>query len=861
MQFDWQTDENSDWDGEEVAITAVARPASPWRRRAVYVLLLLGIVGLGVAGGGYWLLRQYTERATADTEAEILRSHQVIEAAAFGGDRELFSTNLSGLDSEWAAALENLVQSQAYQNREAFGLVGLPSTGETAVVTTTLSPDFTTAEVISEYPYSYSIGNDLTQTIGLQMTAVYRRGENRWLLAPPREDFWGGRLSKAGFFLSLQFPSRDQAIAERLALDMDTTLAAICAHSAFTCPADMQVNVLFSSDPASLLPRQSAIKWVTRGQTVILPTPTLVGLPKDEAAYQALSRGYQLQLVEPILLELANFDLASVAGTLFLDSWMAWYLDLFALRPYPLSFSALAQLQGVSLVEASQSWTAVAETASPEEKLMAYAFMQFIVRHITLPSTAFNELDGQALRSNEWLLEKSPYGLEELEARWQEQLLKQPLLETESTMPTGVATTIPAPTQSTTGELHIFSEPEGAAASIVDENLIGQTPATWMLLPGTYTVTVSLEGYKDWVTPITVTVGTQQALTATLRQQHTIIPMFEGRMGSSNIQWSEDGQRIIYSTVNREWPAHVTFLPVYKNWWVYEVASGNTEELTPPQTRVTNAVRESLGVCPFPLPENFSYPPCSAMLHESPISNRIAFSSMLMGHNVNSWLADIDGTDAVHLETIPEAPSDVMWSSDDQWLLIGAYAGIDYSNVYYIVSSDGTFVESLGELTNTSHWLVQGIKPQFSPDGQRVAFVGIETRGSQLTWEQENQEDAYNLYVIDLTTMEHQVVSARFGLFQWSADGNGLYILDGSANTVGNTVSHQMAQMAGAQYYADFYYIDLTQDGYPEEKLASDIPIHLPDIRAWAYSPEARAMAGTFQVDGQGSVLGVLLLP
>jgi hypothetical protein len=135
-----------------------------------------------------------------------------------------------------------------------------------------------------------------------------------------------------------------------------------------------------------------------------------------------------------------------------------------------------------------------------------------------------------------------------------------------------VPTETPVPTQLLpTGELHIRSQPEDALALIAGENLNGQTPTTWTLLPGTYTVTLTLAGYKDWIMPITVTTGSELTLTATLRQQHTVIPIAEGIIGSSEVQWSEDGQTVIYSLVDRQWPAHVTFLPAYKTWWSYEV--------------------------------------------------------------------------------------------------------------------------------------------------------------------------------------------------------------------------------------------------------------------------------------------------
>jgi hypothetical protein len=163
-----------------------------------------------------------------------------------------------------------------------------------------------------------------------------------------------------------------------------------------------------------------------------------------------------------------------------------------------------------------------------------------------------------------------------------------------------------------------------------------------------------------------------------------------------------------------------------------------------------------------------------------------------------------------------------------------------------LVSSDGTFVENLEELTGISHFRVQGLKPAFSPDGQKLAFVGRETEGERLPVEQLDLEEAYNIYVLDLNTMEWEIVSPRFGLLQWSQDGSGLYILDGAANTP----SHEHEYNIDGVQYADFYYIDLTKDTFPEQKLAGDIPVYLPYTGEWSYSREINAMAGTFALEG-----------
>jgi hypothetical protein len=99
-----------------------------------------------------------------------------------------------------------------------------------------------------------------------------------------------------------------------------------------------------------------------------------------------------------------------------------------------------------------------------------------------------------------------------------------------------------------------------------------------------------------------------------------------------------------------------------------------------------------------------------------------------------------------------------------------------------------------------------------------------------------------------------EVVSTRFGFFQWAGDGNGLYILDGSANTVGNYAAYIIASRV---HYADLYYIDLTQETHPEQKIAADIPLYRSYFGAWAYSPQAQAMTGTF---APSNTFGILFL-
>ncbi|MCL4872331.1 MAG: PEGA domain-containing protein [Anaerolineae bacterium] len=427
------------------------------------------------------------------------------------------------------------------------------------------------------------------------------------------------------------------------------------------------------------------------------------------------------------------------------------------------------------------------------------------------------------------------------------------LAPTVTLTPEVMATSTPVVTQVPTAVVHIISEPEGALASVIDNDLSGETPISWALPPGTYSVTLALTGYEEWITSITIEAGSQITLTPTLRQHHTIVPIEDLSGPLWNLRWSDDGQSLMYSLSDEQWPYHVRLLPAYQSWWRYDVSSGTKQALPSPQTRITNSVRESLGICPYPLPEALPYP-CSSNFYESPTSNRIVFESEKLSPTVHTWLADVDGSNLILLE-LSDSPQDVMWSSDGQWLLIGNYWGGD-GNLYTLVSSDGTVIKNLEELTNTSHYRVHGPTPQFSPDGQKLAFVGIETGGRRLPTEQLDQIDAYNLYILDLNTLEYQMVSPRAGLFHWANEGSGLYILDGALQTPLSAAEDM--NLGRRILYTDLYYIDLTQESFPEQKLASDIPVHLTYSWEWAYSPEARAMVGIF--DLEGPVFGILFL-
>ncbi len=292
MSLDWQKDDEVDWDDP---LQPEEEPQEPRRRRPWGLVLLLVLLTTAV----FIIVREVTQRvetATESVEDELLASVKVIQDAAVDADRALFSAFLSGRDAEWAQANEMLVAEEMYLQRPVFGLQWLAEEPETAVISTTLSSDLRSAEVLLEYDYELDVGNGLTDTIALQQTAVYRLGENKWLLAPPEPEFWGEEKSLETGALTVIYPERDEAIVRQLAADWAAEWAGVCTLFGESCDREFRLTVDMSTDPASLIDENGEFDETA---VVYLPTPSLVGLPSDRNGYGVLYRGYLAQILRP----------------------------------------------------------------------------------------------------------------------------------------------------------------------------------------------------------------------------------------------------------------------------------------------------------------------------------------------------------------------------------------------------------------------------------------------------------------------------------------------------------------------------------------------------------------------------------
>lgn len=316
MSFDWKT-EDLDWEkdprrdpepalpddlykgielvNDEPAAESAAPARRLPRRRSLIVVAVIGVLLLAATGLIYRQVDQRAEAGRERAETDVLASDELVRSADANGDAELFVSVLSGSDPQWATDVTSLVAGRALNDRSSFGFHPSASTEPSGEKVVTLAPDLHSAELAVSQAYDVAIGAGLTETITLTQTAVYRRGPDRWLLAPPLDEFWGETESVIGRYTLFTYPARDEAIAQRLIRDIEAVAAELCGSVEGGACARLHVN--FSPDPAALLAYQEPLERLRGGSEVVVPTPTLLGLPGDEAGYRALFREYAARVV------------------------------------------------------------------------------------------------------------------------------------------------------------------------------------------------------------------------------------------------------------------------------------------------------------------------------------------------------------------------------------------------------------------------------------------------------------------------------------------------------------------------------------------------------------------------------------
>lgn len=302
--FKWQTEE--EWD----EVWEAPRPSAPSPRNRRRWWLVLGLLVVGLMGGFYavyWRVNQQIEAAVAEAKADVVATHELVVQAAIDSDDELFVNLLSGRDPNWTLGQSVLLRQRLLFNRPAWGLQTVDI--RAAPPDIALNPDLDEANFAREIAYE---DVETGEMVRWRHTAVYRRGAERWLLAPQTDPRWTTNNIFEGSFVDAQYPQADAEYAERVIRDLEAMLDAICSgFYDVACAPQLRLGLEFSLDPSSLnqmmglaVPPPINVDEVTgiiENSDYFLPTPAIVGLPIDEAGYEVLLRGYARYVLGEVL--------------------------------------------------------------------------------------------------------------------------------------------------------------------------------------------------------------------------------------------------------------------------------------------------------------------------------------------------------------------------------------------------------------------------------------------------------------------------------------------------------------------------------------------------------------------------------
>ncbi len=404
----------------------------------------------------------------------------------------------------------------------------------------------------------------------------------------------------------------------------------------------------------------------------------------------------------------------------------------------------------------------------------------------------------------------------------------------------------PTPTLESSGWLVVRSEPPGAMLRI-DCRQRGQTPWKGELSTGWHELEITLPGYERWVTETEIVSKSVVTVQANLQFhfQVTLLPLQQG--GSrwlTFVEWDADGKGLRYALGDsldepKDW-----------EWYRYDLITDQEERLLPPQSQVSDQVRAKLGLCP--LDKKLSSWQCrlATVLAEAPSGIHMVYAPPHMLETpgmpslceFNLWHADVLGQNQVYLGRVIMdgecgAKPSVIWSPKEDWVLINAsYDG----GIFYLAKVDGTFFERFPLSRQVRTYLE--IPPQFSPDGEKIAFVGT----------MYEQKMIHNTWLARVSSGAREVtkISDHIGLLQWASDSRRLYIFD-----IANT--HAV------------YRVDLSE-ALPQEKvIVGGLPfptivetnyewgLGQPDMYHWALSPDENRI-GYCGVDGKHYMWGIL---
>lgn len=295
--FHWQTEDETEWPEQSVEEKRPKKRPS-WQ----FPLLMLIMLTLTI-GGLYSILDRRAEAAEEALKEDVRRTHELVLDAADKGDVELFTTFLSGANARWLELQRQAVDQERFDEVPwlGFRLDEQPYRLDEI----TLSPTLDEAAVT--YTRWYQSGQMVGGEFALQHVAIYRRGEDRWLLAPPTAEFWGPEVTIREGQLTLAYPERDESHVRRLTEELTASLSGVCkALPLGECPDGWRIKIKLSTGLESeIFPTR--IEGELDDLLLTLPAPSLLGLPLDGVGYEALLQSYRGRLHRELTAALTRY--------------------------------------------------------------------------------------------------------------------------------------------------------------------------------------------------------------------------------------------------------------------------------------------------------------------------------------------------------------------------------------------------------------------------------------------------------------------------------------------------------------------------------------------------------------------------
>jgi hypothetical protein len=331
--FDWQTEDDGKWSDSQPA-----EGERPEGRRGRWLPPALVVMGVLVLGGLlYWQLSNRVGGAENARNEDIVAASKLLFYAADRKDASVLLNILPVDDRVWTGLQRELVRRGLLLDRWPLGIY---RTSEEAVIEAVeLAPDLLTAEVSVEVPYRV-VNQGRTESFRLRQVHQYQF-RNEWHWMAPDDDYWLGAGDDLyeKYSIAALYPPRDEEIVKRLVDDLPTYLgqAEICNGPGLpACGFVMSFLIRFEREPSFWLALSDYVEQSgaytagfvesSRGVgTIFLPTPSLVGLPVDEAGYQALLRGYSSHILAAVMGELYDEGCCpgDVPFPIFLENEMA----------------------------------------------------------------------------------------------------------------------------------------------------------------------------------------------------------------------------------------------------------------------------------------------------------------------------------------------------------------------------------------------------------------------------------------------------------------------------------------------------------------------------------------------------------